>query len=312
MAKIRTAIQILQNEGPLSLASQTARQYLRHPPAVSYSRRLLGRTLHQKLIVYSTLGYWPQIRQPRSFNEKILHRQLFEEDELLTIAHNKLTAREYVAERIGDEILPDLFHVTDDPETIPFESLPDAYVVKSNIGSGDVLIVDGNGRPTVAAIKDQCEEWLSKDYYTELVVDSGNYCYNLPEPKILVEERLNGNMCGVPLDYKFYVFHGQVEYIHVDFDRYGDRSMRFFDREWNPQNFRKGDYPLGPAISKPARYEEMVNIAETLGEEFKFIRVDLYHPNDERIVFGELTIGPGSGQSPFTPREKDFEFGSLW
>jgi len=38
----------------------------------------------------------------------------------------------------------------------------------------------------------------------------------------------------------------------------------------------------------------MVDIAETLCEVFDFIRVDLYELNEERVVFGEMTVGPAS------------------
>lgn len=56
----------------------------------------------------------------------------------------------------------------------------------------------------------------------------------------------------------------------------------------------------------------MVEIAETLGEEFDFIRVDLYNPEDGRIYFGELTAGPGSGIVRLKPKKMDFKIGEHW
>ncbi|MBE0411787.1 MAG: glycosyltransferase, partial [Anaerolineales bacterium] len=43
-----------------------------------------------------------------------------------------------------------------------------------------------------------------------------------------------------------------------------------------------------------------------------FIRVDLYCVNDERIVFGELTLTPEAGWGRFSPVKWDSIFGSFW
>lgn len=296
----------------LLFASRVAahRGLLRTPSVARVGRRLFGRVGYQKLRAYAHLGYWPRIREPRTFNEKVMHRMLFGEDDRYTRVHDKLGAREYVSERLGDDLLPDLYHVTDDPETIPFASLPESYVVKSTLGSGDYVVVDGDVSPE--RVRASCERWLSTDYQTDLAVVGGNYCYDRFEPSVLVEERIEGDRGRLPVDYKFYVFHGRVAYVHVDVDRAGDRSMRFFDRGFEPRSFRKGDNPLGPVVDRPARYERMVDVAETLGEGFDFVRVDLYHTDDAGVVFGELTVGPGNGLSPFDPRRVDFEFGELW
>ena len=53
-------------------------------------------------------------------------------------------------------------------------------------------------------------------------------------------------------------------------------------------------------------------VAEELGAEFDFIRVDLYNTTDNEIIFGEMTVAPASGMGRFIPREYDYEFGSHW
>ena len=55
----------------------------------------------------------------------------------------------------------------------------------------------------------------------------------------------------------------------------------------------------------------MFVLAERLGRDFDFIRVDLYNI-DGRIVFGELTNYPHAGLVPFKPHDIDLEFGSHW
>ena len=116
---------------------------------------------------------------------------------------------------------------------------------------------------------------------------------------------------NVPLDFKFFVFHGEVKYIQVDYDRHGNHTRTIYDSDWNALDSSL-EFPKGPKTEAPEQLDEMIDIAETLGEDFDFIRADLYQPNGERVVFGELTVGPGSGIEQFNPRYYDFEFGSHW
>ena len=281
---------------------------LKHPRIAPAFKSAFGSRLHQKLLAYPVLGYWPQIAEPRTFNERIMHRQLFTDDPLFTLVEDKVAARRYVRDLVGSGILSDVYHVTDDPETIPFDALPGEYVIKPSHLSGPVRLVDSDDRIDREQVRSRCRDWLSQ---THGRVNEQYWYADIP-PRIMIEERLRDDEYEPPLDYKFYVFHGRVEYVHVDFNRFDGGRRRFFDREWNPQDFRKGGIPLGPSIDEPTRYEEMREIAEQLGTDFDFIRVDLYLLNNERIVFGELTVGPSHGRSPFDPERYDFVFGELW
>jgi hypothetical protein len=270
-------------------------------------KRILPKVFHQKLLVYPEIRYWPDIRSPDSFNEKLLHRKLFTSDSRFSTVEDKYQIRKYVADRIGDHILPDLYHVTEDPSTIPFDQLPDAFVIKPSHLSGPIHIVDNKHNIDHRSIKNTCTEWLNQRHGTI----RGEYWYEEIERKILIEERLCDDKTDIPLDFKFFVFHGQVEYIEVDIDRFSDHTRRFYDREWNPQEFEL-KYPVGRVIDEPKMLEEMITVAECLGADFDFIRVDLYQPNGERVVFGELTVAHGSGEERFTPQEYDFKLGELW
>jgi hypothetical protein len=56
----------------------------------------------------------------------------------------------------------------------------------------------------------------------------------------------------------------------------------------------------------------MIEIANTLGEEFEFARVDLYHTSNNNIYFGEITLAPGAGTERFDPETQDFKMGAHW
>ncbi|WP_137284590.1 ATP-grasp fold amidoligase family protein [Halorussus salinisoli] len=268
---------------------------------------VFGKPLPQKLLMYKKVGYWPQLRNPRSFNEKVMYRKLFTDNETFSNLEDKWRVREYVEKKVGDQVLKEVYHVTDDPDTIPFETLPEEFVVKPTHSSGPIIIIDDKKDADWESIQAQCNDWLSEKHG----VLKQEYWYWQINPKIIVEERLHDDEYGVPLDFKFFVFNGRVKFIQVDVDRFSGHTRRFFDREWDPQEFTL-EFPLGPKIEKPNKLSEMISVAETLGEDFDFMRVDLYQPNEEEVIFGELTIAPGSGRERFSPVEYDFKLGSFW
>lgn len=128
----------------------------------------------------------------------------------------------------------------------------------------------------------------------------------------MVEERLRDRRYDIPLDYKFHVFHGRVQFIQVVHERMTGARFRFYTQEWTPLNIRHGEGSLGPVSEPPEKLDHMIEVAEILAEEFDYVRVDLYNLDDERICFGELTFSPAAGRKPFIPRTFDFELGSYW
>ena len=269
--------------------------------------RFAGEETFMKFRYYALFGYFRNIENPRSFNEKIQYRKFHGYDSRYSMISDKHAVRDLVSEQIGDHILTNLYHVTGDPNTIPFDSLPDHFVVKPNHMSGEILFVDSDDAMDVDDIKKVCRNWLDTTYGQH----KGEYWYAEIPPKILIEEDLRYELNYPPRDYKFYVFDGEVMYVHVDLNRLTSHTRRFYDPDWVPQNFTF-NYPLGDISEEPDNLETMIQIAETLGSDYDFIRVDLYELPDGSIIFGELTVAPGSGASPFTPHDVDFHFGNLW
>ena len=220
---------------------------------------------------------------------------------------DKWAVRAYVEEKVGDHVLNEVYHVTDDPSTIPFDSLPDEFVIKGTHGSGYVIVVEDKTARDFESIRSECREWLSERFGATV----NEYWYDEFEPRIMVEKYIDVEAGTAPLDYKFYVFDGRVEYVHVDFGRFSHHTRRFYDRDWTSMDFERA-YPLGPDVPEPERLDEMIELAEDIGEDFDFVRIDLFNPEGEEIVFGEMTLAPGAGQGRFEPTRYDFELGSHW
>ena len=307
MSVLRKGIGILKRKGFKEFVKSGYLYFVQLDAVDKIITTLFDDVLYEKLNMYPLVGYWPQIREPRSFNEKLAHRKLLTDNEKFTEVQDKWAVRDYVNERVGDEVLTEVYHVTDDPETIPFDELPEKFVVKPTHGCGWIEIVDDKSKADFEEIKEKCGEWLSKTFGQK----QREYWYKDIKPRIMVEEYIEGENGGVPRDYKFFVFHGDIEFIDIHFDRFGNRKRRFFDKDWNPMDFEL-NFPIGPAIDKPDNLEQMLKVAESIGEEFDFIRVDLYNPSGEEIKFGEVTVCQGSGRSRFQPKEADFTLGGYW
>ena len=162
--RIRTALRAFE-EGGLKWVVLTIWRYLLFwSPMAPLLEQKISETHREKLSNFRNIGYWPQIRDPRSFNEKVIHRKLFTDDDRYTTVEDKWAVREYIRDRAEMEVLPDIYHVTDDPNTIPFEALPDEFVVKGTHGSDMNYFVEDTSDLDVKEIKSQCNEWLDQTY----------------------------------------------------------------------------------------------------------------------------------------------------
>jgi hypothetical protein len=179
--------------------------------------------------------------------------------------------------------------------------LPEHWVLKPNHGSGRVHV--GSGRPDVEELRRITTGWLDEPLYRK----QGEWVYTQARRMLIAEEHLGAG--ALPPDHKFLVFGGRVELVHVDTGRWGDHRRRLYTRDWTPVEVDE-DVAPGPVTPPPASLPRMLEIAETLGAAFDFIRVDLYDIDGE-VWFSELTPYPGAGLARFDP-DLDRRLGALW
>ena len=272
------------------------------------------------------LRLW-RTRRPRTFTEKVRYKMLRDHRQLMVTFSDKLAVREHVASVVGDDVLPRVHHVYDDPRGLVAATLPPAYVLKPTHGSGVAVIVSDTA-DSHARLPDPQSGWtyahvrpehapveqlvaLGGSWLSQLYGQGPNreWAYGHVPRRLLVEEFLAGPDGAVPDDYKFFVFHGTCHYVQVDRGRFERRTQDFFDPDWTHLPLSGGHPWAVPA--RPDRLSEMVELAERLGSGTDFVRVDLYDLPD-RLVFGELSSFPAGGDSPFEPESFNLEFGSHW
>ncbi|MBN1299523.1 MAG: hypothetical protein JW997_07545 [Actinobacteria bacterium] len=293
-----------------------------------FTQRLNGYKKERKH-VQKILGYYPDIKNPRSFNEKILYKKFYDRNPLLPIVSDKYRVREYIESVLGQKkaqkILVPLLYVTDNPQTIPFEELPKEYIIKPNHASGLLIIAENqygkkkytvvkhkvikilyDSRGTRQEIIDICRGWLLKphEFYRH------EWAYQKIRRKIIIEKLLRDERGKIPSDYKLSMFHGKCDNITVFNDRYDDLNMGRYTHQWSPI-YVEGKIKWTKYQEKPKKLSEMIQLAATLAKPFDYIRVDLYLLGNY-IYFGELTNYPMSGAIPLNPVSYDLELGSKW
>lgn len=265
------------------------------------------------------LKAWREARS-KSFAWKVRRRMKLDRNPLFVKLQDKLSVRPYALDRGVQSA--QLYHVTDRPETLPFDRLPDNYFIKANhgctwniacldsqlyyFGNGDAF-VRPDGRPAASDVIEKfrltreqcvalCNQWLQSRYRPD------EWAYQHIEPKILVEETLCQADGGALRDYKLHVMDGVVRAICVvgPVSRLNQVDRVFFDRNWNPfASTQTKPLPDEHFYRRPDTLEEMIAAAERLGQGLDFIRVDMYNTTGG-VRLGEITLYPFAGL-PGTP-----------
>ena len=256
------------------------------------------------------LGYELNLKKPKTFNQKIVWKKIYDRNPLLRIIVDKHKVREYVTLMIGEKkakmILIPLLFSTKNPKKIPFDTLPKECIIKTTHASNTNIIVNTkNPIDQRNAIK-QLISWCNKPFG----LLHHEWAYHKISPRIIIEKLLYDDNGELPIDYKFLVFHGKCHYIQVYDQRKTEITCSFFDNDWNQLSISWKN-SKGPYITKPDNLNLMIEIAERLASPFDFLRVDLYSING-KIYFGELTNYPASGHLQIKPLKADLQIGSKW
>jgi hypothetical protein len=251
-------------------------------------------------------GVFPNLIRPKTFNEKVLHRMVFDRRPILTKLQDKYAVRDYVRERIGEHILPRLYWVTKNPPDIPFDDLPEKFVVKATHGSHWNYLVPDKSRVNRQDLIDKCHAWLGQNYYDV----AREWAYKHIEPRIIVEEFLSDAAGLVAMDYKFYVFSGRAHMIMVVAGRLeGVLRAGYYGRSWHRLGVTGESQPI-EEVPCPEHLGELLECAEILGDGLDFVRVDLYDAG--KVYFGEMTLYPKGGLEIIRPDAWNRHLGSLW
>lgn len=236
-------------------------------------------TLHQKELCY--LGY-------RNRDDNASRWRCC--DLWLRKLANKWNSREF-AIRHG-AVVPELYWWGTRVDEIPFDRLPDRYVVRGIAGSSRraVLVLD-RGRNLLDG----------QHYDHQRIRDTmRRHGGGFPSRRLLVEEFVppqSDTGSELPRDYKLYAFGNEVACIQV-IERRPAAFVATFDDSWRPMPALRGrSNPFEVPPARPACLDEMLSMARAISVACgTFVRVDTY-VGPRGAVFGELTGTPAQGNS---------------
>ena len=260
------------------------------------------------LIYFMAFKKFPNLKNPKTLNEKIAWRKLYQRAPRFLVFADKIAVKPEVEKIIGKEYIIETLWIGNNPEDIPFDTLVPPYVIKvSHSSEGNIFI-----RTPKDIDKEKITEILHKQLRFSHGRESREWGYRDIPHQVLVERMIEMPNNEVPEDYKFFVYGGRALFVQVDYGRFTEHRRDFYSRDWEFVPTTYQHYPNADERKPaPANLKDMVLIAEKIGAQFDFARVDLY-ATPKGIRFGEVTFYPGAGRGPFVPEIWDYKFGEPW
>ena len=262
---------------------------------------------HLLIRYWRTLKQFPNAAFPRSFNEKLLWRKIFDRDPRFGPMTDKLAARD-IARSIAPEVtIPNVLWTGDRPEDLPPEILSGPCVIKTNRGSGWNLF---NWSPSQLGKSDVI------DYFTPRMRfvyghRIGEWAYAMVQQKFYAEELFVEASGRVPDDFNIHAFAGRVLTISMIHDRFGNRNHISLNRDLSRTDTVWEEYSSDYEPEFDAVHHKLVDIAECLAQGIDYVRVDLFC-HKGRIYFREFTFFPGSGLSIRNVGETELMRNAWW
>lgn len=269
--------------------------YVKVKSYVMKKMALIDPTWVSKKYYKQKFGKTLNLQEPKEFNEKLqwLKLKRYQKDPLVIQCADKVNVREYVEKCGCGEILIDCIGTYEDPEEIPWESLPEKFVLKCNHGAGYNIICTDKSSLDIVQTKRVLKEWLREDY----ALSYAEMHYHYISRRIICEKYIQPKNGLVPDDYKVFCFDGKANYIMLCREREehnGEESCKyyFFDKDWKFYPWDKSTSDeKNVCIEKPKQVDKMLEYASVLSKGFPFVRVDFY-VMDDKIFFGEMTFTP--------------------
>ena len=232
--------------------------------------------LELKLLFRIKQGYSLNLKKPKTFNEKLQWIKLYDKNDLMPKCVDKYTVREYVKSVGCEEILNELYWEGFNPENIPFDTLPNKFVIKVTHGSTYNIIVTDKAKLDKEDAINKCKIWLKEKF----LPCYGEWFYGIEKPRVIVEKYLEDKTTkGELYDYKVFCFNGKPKLIDVHIGRFGEHKRNVYNLNWEFLENVYFKYDHFDGISRPKELNKMLDYAKKLSADFNHVRVDFFIAN---------------------------------
>lgn len=233
------------------------------------------------------------LKKPVSLRDKVIYIENHCPERLAAMCTDKWAVRDYVAAKgYADTLVPVHGGAWTRVEDIPFDTLPDRFVLKAAHGCKMNYFCTGKSSFDEANCRQTLRRWLRTTYGRY----SGEWHYFDIPHRIYCEQYLDD--ADKMVDYKFHCMNGIPQFILVCGSRRvgeigNEVSRSLYDMDWQPMAGLT-DTEMGAPTPRPSQLDAMIEMAKALSADFRFVRVDLYEI-EGKVYFGELTFTPTGG-----------------
>lgn len=293
MSKIKTFKKLVKEGNNSEIGKALATNIARSPVS-----RILPDKAYLKLQYKLFLGEKLDFKNPQTFNEKLQWMKLNDRKPTYTSFVDKYAVREHVKNTIGEKHLIPLIGVYNKVDEIPWDTLPDKFVLKCTHGSGCNIICANKDLLDIKEAERQLRKWMNRNYFWH----AREWPYKDVEPRIICEKYIT-DLDGEELkDYKIYCFQGEPKIIHVDMDKFNNHRRNVYNLDWELLDATI-NYPNDTTviIPKPANLNLLLSLSKSItSPDHPHVRTDFYTVG-EKIYFGEMTFYNGAGFELITP-----------
>lgn len=274
-------------------------------------KKMIKKEIYLKFKGMYKIKYLINIHSPKTFNEKLNFRKLYDKNPLFGVCVNKYYSKEYVRNIIGIDISPKTLFIGDEISKMDFRELPEKFVIKTTNASGSKFY-------DIIENKSICDlEKIIRKYNKIVKIKYGKQSYepwyDYTKQQIIIEEYLEMNNHN-SIEMKVYCFNngGNFDVIYrVIKDRFEKKTQSFYNKDWEYLDIGYNNDELHDALKKPDYLDYIFEISKRISNEFDFIRID-YLIFENRIYFGELTVADSSGFIKFDKIHWDNFIGEKW
>lgn len=252
-----------------------------------------------RVMFYQATGRRLNLRQPQYLNDKLMWLNRYDTNPMKALCADKYRVREYLHTKGLDDLAVPLLGHWERAEDIPYEALPEQFVLKCNHGCDFNIIVTDKSQLDIPLANAKLNTWLSTRY--------GGGCerhYLQIKPCILAEKYLPEVDGGGVADYRWFCFNGepifcatyqecnpQAQAHNWKGKPVHDWKKNVYSASWQRLEALKEGIVAPDDLPAPANLAKQLSLCRVLAADFPFVRVDFYDINS-RLYLSELTFTP--------------------
>ncbi|MEM7090498.1 MAG: ATP-grasp fold amidoligase family protein [Pseudomonadota bacterium] len=254
--------------------------------------------------------YLPDLAAPETFTEKLLAMKLFGEIPK-HVATDPMSVQNHIPAPDRALLAPgEKMWVSSQP-ILPadLKLAPGNYRIGTNTGQGQRLRMTWPMEPHAhATVNERLTGWsrsaIPHGFWT------AEWWLSTVEPSYFLDSGPFADDQQVDR-WAFWVIAGQVQLVQVDRNRGRGQFQMIHDRNFNVVPHELYGPTHSQAELRPERFEDMVRLAASVGQQFEFAIIEL-NTADDRIYLGEIALCPFGGKRKMRSAELDRALGEAW